>query len=194
MTVARRINLALLLILLGASVAVWPDLPDRLPLHFGLGGRVDRWADRSLRSWFTIPLVAVGLNLLLIGVARWATERPERINLPDKARLLRLPPERQRAVLTRLRGSFDVVALPLTLSMCFVQAGSYLAARGGSGQAFMILVFVIALLSGPLALIAILLPLQRELDRQHGLERDGRVTPEGSNGRRDPPGDPRRSR
>lgn len=49
----------------GAAVA-WPDLPDRIPVHFGLSGRPDRWGSRV---WIWLlpslaALVTAGLSLL----------------------------------------------------------------------------------------------------------------------------------
>ncbi len=38
----------------------WPDLPARIPVHWGLNGQADRWTDRTLVSMFA-PMAAAGL-------------------------------------------------------------------------------------------------------------------------------------
>jgi uncharacterized membrane protein len=38
----------------------WPDLPARIPVHWGLDGQADRWAERTPVSVFA-PMVAAGL-------------------------------------------------------------------------------------------------------------------------------------
>ena len=57
------VNIVLLLCMIGAALAVWPDLPDRIPVHFGIDGRPDGWAEKSLTSWFLLPGVAVALTV-----------------------------------------------------------------------------------------------------------------------------------
>jgi uncharacterized membrane protein len=38
----------------------WPDLPARIPVHWGLDGQADRWTERTLVSVFA-PMAAAGL-------------------------------------------------------------------------------------------------------------------------------------
>src|SRR5690606_18905334 len=112
----RFLNLVLLAGLLGGSALAYPRLPERMPLHFGLDGTPDRWAETSLASWFMLPLVALALNLLLYGAAALSTRNARLVNLPGKERLLALPFERQRAVLRRMREGMESLTAPLTLA------------------------------------------------------------------------------
>lgn len=59
-TWAHPVNAFLLGSLWIASAAVFASLPDRIPMHFGLGGTPDRWADRTLGSWMALPIIASG--------------------------------------------------------------------------------------------------------------------------------------
>lgn len=169
----RRLNLGLLALLIGVSVWLWPQVPDRIPMHFGLDGTADGWTARSISSWFAMPALAVALNVLLLGVASWSSRSAKRINLPDKERLLRLPPEGQAAVLARVKGAFDVIALPLTMSFVLVQSAIWVTASGGDGRVFVFVLLAFVMVSGPIGLIAFLLPVQREMDRQHRLHARG---------------------
>jgi len=42
---------------------VWPDIPDKVPTHFGSSGEADAWGGKSTLVW--IPMIAVGLYALL---------------------------------------------------------------------------------------------------------------------------------
>lgn len=82
------------------SAATYADLPAQVPVHLGLDGRPDRFADRSFWRWFTLPAGAVVLQLLMELFARLIPARPNLLNIPDKERLLALPPA-WRAPVTR---------------------------------------------------------------------------------------------
>ncbi|MDN3352315.1 DUF1648 domain-containing protein [Actinomadura sp. DC4] len=51
------------------GIAAYPHLPSRLPTHFGLSGRVDRFAAKSVASVFAPVLMQVAATVLLVAVA-----------------------------------------------------------------------------------------------------------------------------
>lgn len=53
----------------GLSIAVFSQLPDRLPTHWGLSGEVDRWSGRTEGAFF-LPAVMVGMWALLTFLPR----------------------------------------------------------------------------------------------------------------------------
>ncbi|MEU2081952.1 DUF1648 domain-containing protein [Streptomyces albus] len=55
------------------GIVVYPDLPDRVPQHFGSDG-VDQYADKSVFSVFLPVLVPAGLLVVMAGTA-YATLR-----------------------------------------------------------------------------------------------------------------------
>lgn len=86
------------------SIAFWPSLPERLPMHFDAAGRPDSFVERGLLPWFGLAafgtLLGVVLGLLL---PRWMRRLAERnspwLNVPDAARFRQLPTDaRVRAV------------------------------------------------------------------------------------------------
>lgn len=171
MRLARFLNLALLVGLLVGSALVWPELPDRLPVHFGLDGAPDRWARRTFLSWFGLPLIALALNLLLYGVAFLSSRSARYINLPDKDRLLRLPSERQQAVLIRVREGLELLCLPLTLVFCLIQVAAFRSAGGHDVGMIFVGVLLLTAVATPAMTIWMLLATQGEINRQVAAER-----------------------
>lgn len=54
----RLYRLVLLLAAVGATALLWDRLPDRMPTHWGIDGRVDGWSGRA-QGALLLPLVAL---------------------------------------------------------------------------------------------------------------------------------------
>lgn len=109
---------------------VYPRLPQRFPIHFGISGQPDGWATRSLLSWLALPLVAAGVALLLEVLSRLSASRPELWNVPEKARFLALTPDERAPIVHRLQRFMGLVGVMTTALMAVVQASIYHAATG----------------------------------------------------------------
>jgi uncharacterized membrane protein len=48
-----------------AAAWAWPQLPERLPIHWNIRGEVDGWGNKFMGLLF-IPLVALGMYLLML--------------------------------------------------------------------------------------------------------------------------------
>lgn len=48
------------------GVIAYPNLPDRIPVHWNIAGEIDRWSDTSFMSVFQLPLIALGLYILFM--------------------------------------------------------------------------------------------------------------------------------
>ncbi|MDX2029143.1 MAG: DUF1648 domain-containing protein [Blastocatellia bacterium] len=61
-------SLSVVVLLVGwwIAVSVYPRLPDRIPIHFGLSGEADGWGGRAMI--FLLPAVQVGMALLFFFV------------------------------------------------------------------------------------------------------------------------------
>lgn len=57
-------QLAIIVALFAWSLLLWPNAPDRLPVHFDLNGDADRMGGK-LEGLFGVPSVALGLYVLL---------------------------------------------------------------------------------------------------------------------------------
>lgn len=57
------------LLLIGAMFAAalwaWPQLPDRLPIHWNIHGEVDGWGNKFMGLLF-VPLIVLGLYVLMV--------------------------------------------------------------------------------------------------------------------------------
>jgi uncharacterized membrane protein len=123
-----RANSALLLIYVAAAVIGWLTLPDRIPVHFGLGGAADAWTRTSAVSWFGLCAITIAISWLLYLVS---TRGPlELWNIPEKERFLRLTAQQREPVLELLRSFMAGAAICCTVCLFALHTGLYLVARG----------------------------------------------------------------
>ena len=115
------------------AAAAWPELPERMPVHFDLEGRPDAWVAKSAPSWFLPPALATALGLLLaFGLPAWVGRLARRnspwLNVPDRAAFRALPEEsRVRAAVPPLGWlAAPGVALQLLFAW-FVHASAQIA-------------------------------------------------------------------
>ncbi len=78
------------------ALAAWPDLPERVPTHWGTGGRPDAWDEPGFESWFLLPTLATALAAFFGGLLpRWvvglARRNSKMLNMPQRARFRALP-------------------------------------------------------------------------------------------------------
>lgn len=160
------INAVLLATLFVGSLLVWPELPERIPGHFGLDGEVTRWEAPSLARWLLVPVFALGVVVLNYGIAAWLPRRPEIFNHPDRDAFLALPPERRRPVVARMQAFLYGVSGPIIVLFGVVQWMRYRTAGGGDATPYVALALVIGAMIGPLALGIWLPPIGREIREQ----------------------------
>src|SRR4051812_277555 len=72
-----------------ASLASWSRAPERLPVHWGLYGEVDRWGGRA-EALLLMPLMVFPLYLLLTFLPRLDPGRANYDRFAGPYRLLRL--------------------------------------------------------------------------------------------------------
>ena len=138
--------------LVACALWLWPEVPDRVPLHHGADGTPDRWGDRSLLSWLGLPLVGLGVSALLDWTAWWTARRPDSplVNLPRKRELLALPPERRAPVLRVVARMVYGLGVLSAAALFLIQLGIWTTAQGRDGSAW-ILAATAALLAGSVA-------------------------------------------
>lgn len=170
------INALLAGALLLGSALVWPELPERVPGHFGLGGEVTRWDSPSALSWFGLPLVGLALVAMLYGIARLLPSRPDLFNMPDKDRFLELPAAFRAPVVARMREMLHGLASLMLVMPGVIQWMRYRTAHGADSEPYMALVLVLAVATTPIILGIWLPRIQREIDRQVERERQLRRT------------------
>jgi uncharacterized membrane protein len=126
----RLLNALLLLALFAGSAWAYPRLPARIPVHFGLSGEPDRWAARSVASWFLLPAIAAALALALHGMSVAGARNPDLWNLPDKRRFKALRPAQQAPIIARMQEFLAFVGCVTTALLGVVQAAIFTASTG----------------------------------------------------------------
>lgn len=114
------------------SIATYSTLPERIPQHFDAAGNVTATMSKSLVTWFLLPAIAAGVQLLLSWTGTLPTTRPELFNFPAKARFLKLPTEFRGPVILRLLEAMDITGAFTMLVMAYVQVMIWRSALGHS--------------------------------------------------------------
>ncbi|MEG4274621.1 MULTISPECIES: DUF1648 domain-containing protein [unclassified Microcoleus] len=127
---AIALLLAVLLI-----VKFWAVLPDRIPIHFGLGGLADAWGDK-LTIWI-VPAVAAILFAVLTAVSRY----PHTFNYP-----VRITSENARRQYLLARGLLVCLKAQMCWLLAFVVRQQILVALGNAQRFSMELVWGIVVL------------------------------------------------
>ena len=168
-----RVNVVLMVGLVGFAIWAWPLLPDRIPTHFGLDGDPDAWSAKSLWSWFFIPGMALLLTAMMEAIRRIIPHRPGWVNLPDKTRLVDLPAQARAPVVEMLSGFLALVQTEILVIFALIQLGTYRGAMGEESQGIMILVLLIAIMASPFLLVVFFLSLQKAMARGKKLAAEG---------------------
>lgn len=164
MRLIHIINIALCLALIALSLNVYPDLPDRIPLHFDARGEPDRWGEPSLLSWLTLPLIGVGTVVFLYITAAVVPRYPKSFNVPDKKRFMELPAHLQQWVMRGILNVMHVLSTTMLLTFCALQYGAWEAAHSGTASGTITAAIVFSLVSTPFVTIAFFAVSQRRMD------------------------------
>lgn len=163
-------GLLIALIVVGSALA-WPELPERVPGHFGAGGEVTRWDSPSFLSWFGPAILGLVLAGMLYGLARLLPDRPHLFNFPDKDRFLALPPAFRAPVIRRMLDSLYGLATMMLALFALIQWTRFRTAHGADSAPYVAVVLILSVVTTPI-LLAVWLPrIQREVDRQVERER-----------------------
>lgn len=112
-----RFTLILAMLAVWALAAqAWPDLPERIPMHFDISGQPDAWVAKGWWSWFGLPALATGLGgvfglLLPAWTRRLAARNSPYLNVPDKRRFAQLSEAARVRVLQPMQSGLAVVGL-----------------------------------------------------------------------------------
>lgn len=67
------LSLLVILLPMGLGLFLWNQLPDQVPIHFGLNGQADNYAGKAFVV-FGLPLLMAALQVLLL-VVTWPIPR-----------------------------------------------------------------------------------------------------------------------
>lgn len=108
---------AVLLVCLGWMVLYFSnELPDKIPVHFGLDGTPDGWAGKGdLMNILALVLGVNALFYLIIIAIPWLRKHPALLNIPHKDRFLALPLEKQRVYWDLLKEFMAGIAVSVNI-------------------------------------------------------------------------------
>ena len=142
-------NLTLLLLTGVFVYGAYPRLPARIPMHFGIDGRPDRWGGRGeLVVLAVLPLVMTAVFYILSRYVPRMGANPRAMNIPHKEEFFRLPAER-RAVYWALLAEF-FAGLAAALNLLFytlIRTTVRIAEGGASLMPFKLMVPALALMA-----------------------------------------------
>lgn len=159
------VNWILMLAMIAFAIWAWPRLPEEIPTHFGLNGHPDAWSAKTLRSWFVLPAMGIGLTALMGAIRVFLPSRPQWVNLPDRRCLSELPKACQKQVLEMLGGFLAMVQTELLVIFSLIEWASYRSALGFDTQAIMVLVLILAVMTSPFLVIVFFLRFQSAMDK-----------------------------
>jgi len=116
--------------------ALWPALPERVPMHFDLTGRADRWVERSWLAWFVLPGLGTAMTLgFALALPRWirrlAAENSSYLNVPRKRDFARLAPDARLRAIAPMLVLMRLIGAEVSLLFAAILFGS---ARVASGE------------------------------------------------------------
>jgi uncharacterized membrane protein len=127
-------NLSLLLLIGLFVYTSYPRLPARIPMHFNLAGRPDRWDGRG--GIVVLAGLALVMTLALYAVI-WLTPRLAKnsryVNIPRKQQFLLLPAEKQESYWQVYKDFFAALALAINLLFYLILRGMVRIATGAAG-------------------------------------------------------------
>jgi len=127
------LNMTLLFLMGAAVTAAYPRLPARVPMHFDLAGRPDRWSGRGgLIALVVMAAVMTGVLYLIIRLTpKWAVN-PRYLNIPHKEEFLQLPEEKRDAYWAVYREFFAALAASVNLMFYLILRGTIRIAEGSA--------------------------------------------------------------
>jgi len=133
----RLFDLANLTLLLLTGIFVYrsfPHLPERIPMHFDMAGRPDRWGGRGgFVILFVVPLVITAVFYVLIRFVPGLGASARRMNIPHREEFLKLPAEKRDVYWSLLKEFFAGLAVAINLLFYLIIRGTVRIAIGETG-------------------------------------------------------------
>jgi uncharacterized membrane protein len=119
-------GLAAILAIISWVIAIynWDKLPDVIPVHFGIDGQADGFADKSLFSVFFIP----GLQTLMLGLFIFLYYKPQYSNIPTTMWLMALDDKQRNHAFGLIRLMHAGVAIWVGVLLTYITYGSIVSA------------------------------------------------------------------
>lgn len=124
-----------LVALWATALLLWPELPERIPLHFDATGTPDRYGARTAANWFLLPGLGTGLVLLFaFALPPWVTHlarsNASTLSVPRRADFGRLAPEARVRAIQPVCTMLIVLATEMTALFGMLLVGTARVASG----------------------------------------------------------------
>lgn len=138
----RRLQVVLVVVVLAnwaLAAWSWPDLPERIPMHFDAAGRADGWVRRSPWYWFALPALGTALALALgLLLPRWlrtlARANSPWLNVPHRRAFAALPVQARERAVAAPAGWLALLGITMQLLLGWIVLGSARVAGGAWQQ------------------------------------------------------------
>ena len=134
-TTRRLLLLAHVPILLGwiiLATLAYGDLPERIPTHFDASGTPDGFMDRSVASWFLLPLVGTISALMIVFSTAYTSRNPHLWNVPNKQKFMALSDDDRRPLVEMMHVFLTTVSLSTIVFLSVLHYDMWRVARGST--------------------------------------------------------------
>ena len=111
------LNITIVLFAWMVSVVAFNELPERIPTHFGLNGKPDRWSDKTPLIFYMMPTIQVVMVVIFIWIIRY----PKLFNFPQKNEIKNWPEENKKTIYKYLSKMSLVICLMINLLFLTIQ-------------------------------------------------------------------------
>lgn len=119
-------SIAALLALVSWAIAIyyWDKLPQVIPIHFGISGQADGWANKSIFNVFLMPF----LQSLLLGLFVILYYKPQYSDIPTTMWLMTLDKKHRDHAFSLIRIMLVGMSLWIGLLFTYITYGSNVSA------------------------------------------------------------------
>jgi len=123
-------SIAILLTIISWSIAIyfWNQLPSVIPVHFGLDGQANSWADKTVGYVFLLPMLQIALTSLFI----FLYYKPQYTNMPSTMWLMTLEKSHREHAFSLIRSMMAGTIVIVGLLFTYITYGINSAALDGS--------------------------------------------------------------
>lgn len=133
------LNITIVLFAWMVSVVAYDELPERIPTHFGLDGKPDKWSDKTPLMFYIMPTI----QFIMVVIFIWIIRYPKLFNFPQKNEVESWPEEKKKPVYKYLSKMSLVICLMVNLLFLTIQYSIIYGAKTETmSTKFLVLIFI----------------------------------------------------
>ena len=131
-TVYHVLNVLLIAAAGVMALQAWPQLPERMAIHFGADGTANGWAGKgfgvAMLAALPVFITAVMYGIMLL--VPWMRRNPGLVNVPNKAKFLALSDEGREPIFALIKEMMAAMAVSANITFAAVNYGALQTAMG----------------------------------------------------------------